>query len=140
MLIDRLLFSDPIPPMMKKALDFESQRHLLISSNISNMDTPGYKAMDVDFAEQLRETLVSDDELSLTTTNENHFGPSRTSIKELEAEVFEEQDAARSDGNNVDMDKEMMKLAENQLMYNAVAQLMTKRGTTVRSAVTEIVQ
>lgn len=140
MLIDRLLFSDHISPMLKKSLDFQSQRHLLISSNISNMDTPGYKAMDVDFAGQLRETLVSDDELSLKTTNENHFGPTSNSIKELEAEVFEELDAARSNGNNVDLDKEMMKLAENQLMYNAVAQLMSKRGSTKRSAVTEIVQ
>ena len=42
MLIDRLLFSDNAPKILVKALDFQSQRHLLISSNISNLDTPGY--------------------------------------------------------------------------------------------------
>ena len=40
MLIDKLLFSDTVPMMMKKSLDFNSSRHLLISNNISLKWTP----------------------------------------------------------------------------------------------------
>ena len=38
------------------------------------------------------------------------------------------------------LDKEMTKLAENQIIYNATVQLMAKRGSTIRSAITEIAQ
>ena len=59
---------------------------------------------------------------------------------ELAADPFEEVSAAKSNGNNVNVDKEMGKLAENQIMYTAFIQLMMKRGSTVRSAVTELAQ
>lgn len=54
MLIDRLLFTDKTPLVLKKALDFQSERQLLISSNISNIDTPGYQAKDIDFKGALK--------------------------------------------------------------------------------------
>ncbi len=140
MLIDKLLFSDRAPGILKKSLDFQASRHLLISGNVSNADTPGYKASDIDFAGQLREVLGSDNQVNMKATDSRHIGPSNAAIKELQPEVFEEPDAARSNGNNVNMDKEMAKLAENQIMYNAVAQIMAKRGSTVRAAITEFAQ
>lgn len=140
MLIDRLLFRDRAPLVMTKSLDAQSARHLLVSNNISNADTPGYKAKDMDFQNQLRSALGSANKLDLRATQENHFGPSRQAIKNMEFEVFQEPDAAKSNGNNVNIDKEMAKLAENQIMYNAITQLMMKRGSTVRSAVTELAQ
>ena len=41
MMLDRLLFSDKVPLMLKRSLDFQSQRHLLIASNISNLSVKG---------------------------------------------------------------------------------------------------
>ncbi len=140
MFIDKVLFSDKTPATLKKGLDFHSDRQMLVSTNISNVDTPGYKAVDIDFAKQLRETAGSRDGLNLAVTDKNHIGPSDNAVKQMTPEVFEEPDAAKSNGNNVNIDKEMTKLAENQIMYNAIAQLMTKRGSTLRSAVTELVQ
>ena len=55
-------------------------------------------------------------------------------------EIVWSYDASKSNGNNVDMDKEMAKLAENQIRFNATIQLMMKRGGAVKSAVTELVQ
>ena len=70
MLIDKLLFSDKVPLLLKKNLDALSDRHLLVSSNISNVNTPGYKAHDMDFQKQLREVVGSgDDTLKLRATN-----------------------------------------------------------------------
>ncbi len=139
-LIDKLLFSDSVPTVMRKSLDMMSTRQSLISSNISNVDTPGFKASDIDFQAQLREALGSKGSLNLRATNAKHFGPSTSDIGDLTPDPFEEDAAAKSNGNNVDIDNEMAKMAENQIMYNATVQLMMKRGGTIRATVTELPQ
>jgi flagellar basal-body rod protein FlgB len=139
MMIDRLLFSDHMSLLMRKALDFQSQRHLLVSSNISNLDTPGYKAKDIDFKGALKEAMGHDG-LRMDKTHPGHIGPGMNSLKTLQPEVYEEPDAARSNGNNVNIDKEMTKLAENQIAYSATVQLKTKRDSAIRSAIRESIQ
>ena len=47
---------------------------------------------------------------------------------------------AKSNGNNVNIDYEMAKLAQNQIDFNAVTQMMMKRGSTIKAAVTELPQ
>tara|TARA_Y100000588_G_C13496818_1_gene603438 strand:+ start:146 stop:526 length:381 start_codon:yes stop_codon:yes gene_type:complete len=125
---------------MKKSLNMMSTRQNLISSNISNVDTPSFKTSDIDFQGQLREALGSKGNLNLRATNEKHFGPSTSKVKDLTPDPFEEDTVAKSNGNNVNIDNEMAKMAENQIIYNATVQLMIKRGATVRSAITELPQ
>ena len=137
MFLDKLLFSDNTPKAMKKSLDLMSTRQSVITSNIGNVDTPGFKASEIDFQGQLREALGSNGQLNLQATNDKHFGLKNSNISSLTADPFEEEDAAKSNGNNVDVDKEMAKMAENQIFYNAVIQLMMKRGSTVRASITE---
>ena len=140
MLIDKLLFSDQAPLVLKKGLDFQSARNLMISTNVSNMETPDFKAHDVNFEKQLQEFISSGNRLQMKSTNSKHFGPSNEGLKSMEPRPFELSDPSKSNGNNVNVDKEMGKLAENQIMYTAFIQLMMKRGSTVRSAVTELAQ
>ncbi len=140
MLIDRLLFADKSPLVLKRALENQSQRHKLISSNISNIDTTGYQATDIDFKGALRAALGTGEGLAMKTTHSRHIGPSRDDIRGLQAEPFSEPDAAKSNGNNVNIDKEMMKLAENQIAYNATIQMLSKRGSTIRAAISENAQ
>ena len=61
-------------------------------------------------------------------------------LKNLSPLPHEENLLAKSNGNNVNIDYEMAKLAENQIDFNAVTQMMMKRGSTVRAAVTELPQ
>ena len=138
MLLDRILFSSDVPALMKKSLDFNSARHLLISSNISNVDTPGYKAHDLDFSEQLRWVMNTGSSMSLKATHPTHFMASSAALKGLQPIPFATEDISKSNGNNVNMDKEMAHLAENQIRYSAVSQLMMKRGSTIRSAILEV--
>lgn len=137
MLIDSLLFADKTPLVLRKALDFQSERQLLISSNISNIDTPGYLARDNDFNGALRAALGTSDSLAMRTTHKDHIGPGKDDIRGLQAKTFIEPDAAKSNGNNVNMDKEMMKLAANQISYNANVQMFSKRHSTLIAAITE---
>ena len=140
MLIDKLLFSDQTPLVLKKGLDFQSARNLMISTNVGNMETPDFKAHDINFEKQLLEFIKGGDQLQMKSTNSKHFGPSNEGLKTMEPTPFELTDPSKSNGNNVNVDKEMGKLAENQIMYTAFIQLMMKRGSTVRSAVTELAQ
>ena len=110
-LIDKILFSDKAPAVMKKSLDMMSARQNLISSNISNVDTPGFKASEIDFQGQLHEALGSKGGLNLRSTNDKHFGSDSSSIGDLTPDPFEEDAAAKSNGNNVDIDNEMAKMA-----------------------------
>ena len=140
MLIDKLLFSDKTPLVLKKGLDFQSARNLMLSTNISNMETPDFKAHDINFEKQLQDVIKSSNQLQVRSTNSKHFGSSNEALKGLDPLPFELKDPSKSNGNNVNIDKEMGKLAENQIMYTAFIQLMMKRGSTVRSAVTELPQ
>ena len=83
MLIDRLLFSNTVPKAMKKSLDLLSIRQNLISSNIGNLDTPGFKASDLDFLGQLRNALGSKSQLTLNAKNGKHFGSKTSEISSL---------------------------------------------------------
>ena len=104
------------------------------------METPDFKAHDINFEKQLQEFVSSGNRLQMKSTNSKHFGPSNEGLKSKEPQPFELSDPSKSNGNNVNVDKEMGKLAENQIMYTAFIQLMMKRGSTVRSAVTELPQ
>ena len=134
MLIDRLLFSDRTRSLLQKGLDLSAERHLLISANVSNSDTPGYKAVDSDFSKQMQEAMGGGNSLNMQTTNQKHIGPANANT---EPEIIEESDASRSNGNNVNMDKEMAKIAENQLMYDATLRMMSHQFKQIKLAVTE---
>ena len=75
MLIDKLLFSDQTPLVLKNGLDFQSARNLMISTNVSNMETPDFKAHDINFEKQLQEFIKSGDQIQMKSTNNKHFGP-----------------------------------------------------------------
>jgi flagellar basal-body rod protein FlgB len=135
MFLDKLVFGDKTSMLLKKGLNVSADRQLLISANISNMDTPGFKASEINFSKEMEKAMGSGD-LAMNATNSKHMAPDKDNG---EFEVFEEPDASKSNGNNVNPDKEMAKLAENQIMYNAVAQIYTKRSSSLRAAVTDSV-
>lgn len=101
------------------ALGIRAYRQQLIASNIANADTPGYKAVDIDFQEALRmaQSAAQRQPVALATTAAGHIAgqapPSLPSYPLLYREPLQ----ASVDGNTVDMDVERAKFAENTLMY-----------------------
>ena len=136
-MLDRILFSDKTPKLLKKTLDLYLQKNSVISSNIANADTPGYKAVDLKFDEQLQTAIGSGNQIKMKATQKRHFTTDVKQIDKVKPTVSEESDPARPDGNNVKIEKEMSKLVETQLMYNSIVQAMTKRGSILRYAVEE---
>ena len=105
MLLDQLLFSDSTPKLLKKTLDLYLQKNSVISSNIANADTPGYKAVDLKFDEQLRTAIGSGNQIKVKATQRGHFTSDIKQIDKITPIVSEESDPARPDGNNVKIEK-----------------------------------
>ena len=113
--------------LMGKSLNLRSERQGLIQSNIANLETPGYKVQDFSF-NRVMETVMAN-QGSLSRTQPGHIGldPVETS-RSLD---FKAEDRP------VDLDEEMVKLSENQLMYEVVAKLIAKKFDGLKYAIEE---
>jgi flagellar basal-body rod protein FlgB len=93
--------------LLERYMDVVSMRQTLITTNVANVDTPGYHTRDVDFRGELVRAMKGED-TSLTS-------PFVVPVRGL---------VERPDGNNVSADREAMLLAEVQLQYKAATALI----------------
>ncbi len=112
-----------------------SQRQQIVASNLANIDTPGYKTRDVSFYATMQE-LLSDGSLPLRTSRPEHNGGG--SFVYPQAQSFEVAGlTSRADHNNVDLDREMMKLSETAFAYSVMSQMLRSKFHTVASSINE---
>jgi flagellar basal-body rod protein FlgB len=113
-----LLFSKTNLPAINNTLDAAMLRSRVIANNIANVNTPGYKRTEVSFEKELREALDRGN-LQGSQTDERHLQLGRKDISEVKPQAYRPVDPTLPSGvNNVDIDTEMAKLAETQIMYN----------------------
>jgi len=101
---------------MDKAMTVASRRMTLVASNLSNIDTPEYRTRDFPFNETLKALLDNEfrQPLPMTRTNPKHFpgieeNAMPFSVVDQVCSAYE-----RNDGNDVKLDKEMMKLMQTR--------------------------
>ncbi len=117
-MLDQVLFSKTNLAVMNKTLDASMLRARVIANNIANVNTPGYQRVDVKFEKYLADALDRS-KLKGATTNERHMGLGKPRIGEINATAYRPIDPTLPSGvNNVDIDEEMAKLAENQIIFN----------------------
>lgn len=119
---------------LENAVNIAQQRNKVIASNISNAETPRYRAKDVDFETTLARTLDSDHELNLARTNSGHFGLSINGSPRVES--FED-DNEWNGYNWVNIDKEMAKLSENNLMYRVSVEALLKKIAILKEVINQ---
>jgi flagellar basal-body rod protein FlgB len=96
----------------EQALRLRFRRFELLSSNIANADTPGYKARDIDFSAELEKAMGSGKKLAtMTTTSPRHIEASWPEINE--DLLYRVPMQSSIDGNSVEMDVERVAFAEN---------------------------
>jgi flagellar basal-body rod protein FlgB len=109
-------------------IKFREMRQEIISSNVANADTPGYKAKRIEFEKALARALDVDGQMGMTVEDEKHFDVGNGGFENLQPELIEDPNGIVSeDGNTVDREKEMARMAENKVMYDALVQLMNKK-------------
>ncbi len=120
-------------PLLEKFLDVSSFRHKLISGNIANVSTPGYRSSDVDFHGELKKALGNDGHLEMATTNPNHLHGRHSA--DSAPEIIVDKSKESNGINNVNIDKEMAGLAENQIYYSTGARLLANKFVALRNAI-----
>lgn len=129
------LWSNGSLQLLEKSLQTSSLRHKVISNNIANVNTPGFKRSEVPFDEILQKNMKQEN-LPMVRTHEKHLIV--TSNKQFEPSVLTESNTSlRSDGNNVDIDVEMANLAKNNIYYDAFAQQISHYFSNLKSAINE---
>jgi flagellar basal-body rod protein FlgB len=125
--------------LLRKALDFRFLRQNMLAANVANVETPGYKAKDLIFEKALGEAMRAEEPGPLRVTNPRHFdGRKLTPLELVKPEVIRSANAVGSlDGNSVDLEREMAKVAENQMAYEVLTQILTSKFRGLRIAIRE---
>jgi flagellar basal-body rod protein FlgB len=138
-MVDPISMSETLQ-VLRKSLDSLAVRNEAISNNIANVDTPHFKRIEVTFQDQLKTVLDKNHETSpLVRTNPKHFpNASSMALNDFRPDVrIATETTGNNDGNNVDMNAESGKLAENTALYNSIADVTSRYIAQLRHAVTE---
>lgn len=124
------LWTNTNMPYLSKMLDVLAQRHRVISNNIANVNTKGYKTRDVAFDEVLAQ--ITDISASADRSEYDE------QLKQIPIEDTASNEGFDNKGlNDVDIDREMVKLSTNSLMYKTYVALMTMKLKQVNQALRE---
>ena len=120
-----------------EALNQRLVRQHVVTGNIANGETPGYRALGYDFEKQLQAIADGGDPFPMKATNPKHFLNGHT---EADGTIYPDvyvrpTESVSQDGNTVDIDNEMSRLSENQILYRATVELINKKIGTLRYAV-----
>jgi flagellar basal-body rod protein FlgB len=111
--------------LAKKLLDVSHARHQALAGNLANAETPGYKRSDIkaDFAKELQKLASSNDVQS---------------ISQFEAPIGVDLNSpsVRPDGNNVQLDTELLKMSENAMQFEFLAQYASNSLKRIETAIT----
>ncbi len=114
---------DPTIQGVSNAMTVHERRHRVLATNIANLETPGYRARETEFRRAL----------------EQAFSPAAVETGQVPKDATRLHEdlemPARADGNTVDLDLQMAKLADNTSRYAALARILGKRLALLRQAV-----
>jgi flagellar basal-body rod protein FlgB len=120
------------------ALNFREMRQELISSNVANANTPGFKSKKIDFEEALARALDVDGQMQMNAADGRHHNVGNGGFNNLEPEIYDDPNGVVSEnGNTVDVEAEMARMAENKLMYDALVQLINKKMGIMKYAINQ---
>ncbi len=123
------LIDNPTSDLLNRVLAYHDLKHGVISANVANASTPGYRAFDL----VLREKLGSPKPLAPKRTHPLHIALN-PKLDETGALLQRSKAPARLDGNNVSMEQEFLKLLENRALYQAGMELLDRWGGLGRMA------
>lgn len=112
---------DPVMQGLSTALTLHQRRHEVLASNLANLETPRFRAHDLDFGRALSEAFE---------------GRAAAADGGPRAELVEDRTGPpRADGNTVDLDFQMAKLGANGGRYVALSRVLGLRLALLRQAI-----
>ncbi len=107
---------------MQRALDQTTKRQALIMTNMANVNVPGYKRKDIDFHVALQGHIAEQYKMDL---------------EQKAAQDASDQTSIRVDGNNVDMEKEVMSVHETALHFEALTNITSTYFANLKNVIRE---
>ena len=118
--------------ILQRGVAFATRRHALLAQNVANVETPGYSGQDLTFAREL--DLAQ--QVRATPVAFGPGGPAGARGADLDVRLVRAADGLpRADGNDVDIDRQMVKIAENTLYHNAVVHLLIAKLNAMKTAI-----
>lgn len=113
--------------VVSRVMDMQLQRQNVIMGNISNVNTPNYKPLELKFEEEMQRALNLDSRGKIARTDQNHI-PTVFDSSTFSADWTRRFMPRKAVGEDrVNIDKEMVRMAQNNLQYNTLSQV-TKSG------------
>ncbi|MBT0663975.1 flagellar basal body rod protein FlgB [Geobacter pelophilus] len=134
------IFSNTIE-LLGKSIDLRAKNHNHISANLANAETPNYIPATLSFEGELRDALKSNKSANPGKKAVSHprhipLKGQANSLASVEGRIVETPaPGIGRDGNAVELEQEMGKLAANQIMYNASVQIIGKKFEGLKSAI-----
>lgn len=124
----------------QQALSLLSRRQDILASNIANADTPGYQARDIDFSQQLKNAMSEDTQstnsLTLSLTSGKHIPGAAPKMHDQQL-LYRIPDQPSADGNTVDMDRERVNFADNNVKYQSSLTLLGSQIKNMMSVINQ---
>ncbi|MGA9543208.1 MAG: flagellar basal body rod protein FlgB [Candidatus Sulfotelmatobacter sp.] len=134
--INHGMIDDPMVGALGRFLDVDVARLKLITSNLANVDTPGFRTSDLDFRAELARASVQasgGEEGSLSSAGYTPLAFAAQTYSPIVRRVRGLLE--RPDGNNVSVERESLLLAETQMKFNLGVQLLKDEFHTVSQAI-----
>lgn len=116
--------SDLTTRVLESALDCVSVQHRVAANNLANLETPGYRARRVDFEDALRGALRAE-----------RRGERANTLECVRASISPTGDPSGPDGNNVNIEAEMLALGEATARYQALTRMIDRKLQMVGTAI-----
>lgn len=123
-----LLFGGTIE-LLRQAVSFSTRRHQTLAQNLANAETPGYRGQDVVFRDEM-ETALRGKAVPVSTALPEPDGGALRTVR-----VYAGDGRPRMDGNDVDLDRQMVRMAQNTLYHNAMVQILTQQFNVLKGAI-----
>jgi flagellar basal-body rod protein FlgB len=124
--------------LLERNLDLRAKNQSLISANLANVETPGFIPSSLSFEKELKEALSYRGGSAKSVTNPRHIPLKGISqgLDSVQGRITQSPDGpVGRDGNGVELEQEMGRLAENQILYNATIQLAAKKFEGIKTAI-----
>jgi flagellar basal-body rod protein FlgB len=112
---------------LEEAMTFHRERHSALAGNVANIDTPGYRPMDL-------ERLPADaaGSLPLVMTQAGHQSPG--GVTGTTVKFDDSGQSSSADGNHVNLERELAKMDANRVRYSTASELVSRRLALLRYA------
>lgn len=124
----------PILDMLRTRMQWHQERQRLLAENIANADTPNFRPLDLT-PPNFDSRVPSAQNVSLQRTSAAHFATAPSAASGLFRQSNQGGSETRPGGNAVSLEDEMLKVAQNQMDYQAAASLYSKSLGLVKSAI-----